>query len=380
MDMAEINGIVLRMADQMGQIRREVDRLAAKENRVDRVLFDVRQRLVNWLESFDRDGYKSTDQRLLTNALADEVHIFDRLGYDIGTAGGHFVLGVAALLQERHHAALEQMKAFISAVPGEDRNLSTAHYLAGMICYNRRDYARAREYMEGAFRLSPQGRPDWQAKTYIAEVNFFLRQPREMIEKSFYEVEEGLKGIEDHPQHGFLRATLYLKLGNCYVGTALEPRERNEMVNVGVAIDHYKQSRRWCPKRISQESLLPVIIDFSLAQALLLAGSLDMDLAQTPSELLADVFMRLRRIVLAKREEIILAQSYFMLAVCAYYSSRLPKDYAGMYLEEARHQTLTVPSEVCFYSCVTKELLPRDEFVRQIDHYGSLLESMSVRR
>jgi hypothetical protein len=46
----------------------------------------------------------------------------------------------------------------------------------------------------------------------------------------------------------------------------------------------------------------------------------------------------------------------------------------------ARHQTLTVPSDICFYSCITKELLGRDEFVKQIDFYTSQIERQNTRR
>ena len=137
-------------------------------------------------------------------------------------------------------------------------------------------------------------------------------------------------------------------------------------------------AKKGCPK--SLESLLPVTIDYSLAGALLLTNSIDVDLSQTPSELFEDVFHRLRRIVLTKREEIILAQSYFMLGTCAFYSTRLSKEVGKIYLEYARHQTLTVPSDVCFYSCITKELLSKDEFVKQIDYYTNELDQQKGRR
>jgi hypothetical protein len=152
------------------------------------------------------------------------------------------------------------------------------------------------------------------------------------------------------------------------------------MTNNHIAIRFYKEARKWCPRLTGSDSLLPVVIDYSLAQALMLENSIDMDLAQTPSELLADVFHRLRRIVLNKREEIILAQSYLMLGTCAFYSEHLSKDVGEIYFEYARHQTLSVPSDVCFYSSVTKELLSRDEFVRQIDHFVNQLEQRTRRR
>jgi len=121
-------------------------------------------------------------------------------------------------------------------------------------------------------------------------------------------------------------------------------------------------------------------VDYSLAQALLLAKSIDMDLSMTSSELLADMFHRLRRIVLTKREEIILAQCYLMLGTCAAYSTHVSEKIGEIYLEYARTQTLTVPSDVCFYSCITKELLSRDEFVQQIDYYASRLQQATTRR
>jgi hypothetical protein len=105
-----------------------------------------------------------------------------------------------------------------------------------------------------------------------------------------------------------------------------------------------------------------------------------MDLDRTPSELLKDVFDRLRRIVLTKREEIILAQCYLMLGTCVAYSSHLSKDIGEIYLEYARHQTLMVPSDVCFFSGVTKELLSKNDFVKQIDFYANELDRQVSRR
>ena len=380
MNAQEMQDIVLRNTAEIAQIRQQLTDLMAKEKRVEAALNDLRRRLEVGLGVFHRDRYKSTDQRLLIGALADEILIFEKLGYDLGAPGASFLLGVAALLEGRNQAALEYFRRFIEQTDAADRNLADAHYLAAMISYNRRDFNQAIASYQAAFRYSPEAGPDWQSLIYVGELSFFLRKPREVIEKAFFDVEERLKANETSPQRNFLRATLYLKLGNCYVGTFVEPKERNPMVNNRLAIGCYKQARKWCPKHGESESLLPVVIDYSLAQALLLENSVDMDLAQTPSELLADAFHRLRRIVLTKREEIILAQSYFMLGTCVSYSTLLSKDVGEIYLEYARHQTLSVPSDVCFYSAITKELLSRDEFVRQIDYYATQLEQQSGRR
>jgi tetratricopeptide (TPR) repeat protein len=342
-------------------------------------LRDLARRLESCLAAFDRDRYKSTDQRLAIGALAGEIMIFDKLGYDIPVNGASFLLAVAALLEGRNQAAVEHFNDFIRQAPRDDPNLANAYYLAAMIAYNRRQYSQAIDYYESAFICSPEDNRDWQSKIYVGELLYFLRRPKEAIEKAFFDVEQQLKLIEDSPQHNFLRATLYLKLGNCYVETFLEPRERNLMVNNQLAIRYFKEARKWCPRLVGSDSLLPAVIDYSLAQALMLANSVDMDLPLTPSEMLADVFNRLRKIVLNKREEIILAQSYFMLGTCAVYSSQVSKDAGEIYLEYARHQTLAVPSDVCFYSCITKELLTRDEFVKQIDHYAGQLEQHTRR-
>lgn len=380
MNAQELQDIVLRHSAEMSDIRRQLAELASKEKRVETALQDLRRRLANWLAAFDRTKFAATDQRILIGALAKEILIFDKLGYDIGSAGAQFLLGVASFLDGSNQAALERFKEFINAAQQSDRNLRNAAYLSGMICYNRREFNQAIECFESAFRLSPEDNRDWQAKIYVAELSIFCRKPPEVIEKAFFDVDEGIKSAQNDPQKKLLLAALYLKLGNCYVGTFLEPRERNEMVNNAVAIGHYKQAWKCCPKHVETASLLPVVIDYSLAQALLLVKSIDMDLQQTPFELLSGVFRRLRKIVLTKREEIILAQSYFMLGTCTVLSPHLSKELGGIYLEYARHHTLSVPSDICFYSCITKELLTRDAFVKQIDHYANQLEQQTRTR
>lgn len=374
MNIQEIQDIVLRNATEISDIHQQLSELTSKEKRVEVALRDLRRRLESCLSTFHRDKYKATDQRLLIGSLSNEILIFDKLGYEIGVSGSHFILGVAALLEGRNQSALEHFSEFIKLADSDDINLGNAHYLYGMISYNRREFNKAIEHYESAFHYSPEDNRDWQSKIYVGELSYFLRKPKEIIEKAFFDVEAQLKAIEGSPQYNFLRATLYLKLGNCYVETFLEPKERNLIVNNQIAIDYYKQAQKWCPRFVESSSLLPVVIDYSLSQALLIAKSVDMDLAKTPSEMLAEVFHNLRRIVLTKREEIILAQSYFMLGTCAFYSTHLSKDVGEIYLEHARHQTLGVPSDICFYSCITKELLSRDDFIKQIDYYANQLE------
>jgi tetratricopeptide (TPR) repeat protein len=380
MTIQELEEIVLRNTAEISELRRQQSQIASKERRVEAAIRDLRHRAENFLLAFDRDRYKSTDQRLTAQALSTEVLIFDRLGYEMPLAGARFVLGVASLLAGRNQSALDSFREFIRAADPDDRNLQDACYLSAMICYNRREFHQAMAFYEQAHRGSPKEGRDWQSKIYVGELLYFLRKPKEEIERAFLDVEEALQADDSVPARNLLLATLYLKLGNCYTETLLEPKEANPMRNNRVAIRYFKQARRHCPRLVGSDSLLPAVIDYSLAQALLLENSMDMDLAETPSELLADVFHRLRRIVLNKREEIILAQSYLMLGTCAFSSRQLSKDVGEIYLEHARHQTLSVPSDVCFYSCITKELLSRDEFVRQIDHFASELEREQPRR
>jgi hypothetical protein len=152
------------------------------------------------------------------------------------------------------------------------------------------------------------------------------------------------------------------------------------MANSPLAITYFKKARAALPRHAQADSLLPIVVDYSLAQALLVANHIDMELEMTPTELLAHVFERLRAIVLRKREESILAQCFLMLGTCAVYSEQVSRDVGELYLESARTQILTVPADVCFYSCVTKELLSRDEFVDQIDYYADQLHASSGRR
>lgn len=57
-------------------------------------------------------------------------------------------------------------------------------------------------------------------------------------------------------------------------------------------------------------------VDFGAASAAL-ADTEGMDLSMTPSELLAEGFHRLRRIVVTKREGIMLAQCYLQMSADA---------------------------------------------------------------
>jgi len=395
----ELQDIVLRSNSDISEIRRQLSELASKEERVETALQRLRARLHDLLKAFDRDAYKSTDWRLRIRALASEILIFARLGYDIGIPGAEFLLGVDALLGGMNQAALDHFKVFLDSALPSDRNIRNAHYLSGMIQYNRRDYPGASEAFAAAFRYSEADVPDWQSLIYVGEISFFQRRPVDDTERAFFNVEDRLKGtlVGLHDRN---LATLYLKFGNCYVETFRDPAQANPMRNNSVAVEYYKKARKCFPaidmlrRSVSADvdarpvaasslisgDLLPIVIDHSLAQALLVANSVDMGIAQTPEKLFEDVFHRLRKVVLLKREEIILAQCYFMLGTCTVFSRHLSKDAGEIYLEYARHQTLNVPSDVCFYSCITKELLARDSFVEQIEFYAQELERQIARR
>ena len=379
MTIQELQDIVLRNSADISALHRDMSELMAKEGRAGSTLTSLRSRLQDSLLGFDRDRYKATDERLRIEALATEILIFERLGYTIGVPGSQFILGVAALLQGRNQAALDLFKSYLNTTDAGDSNRRHASYLAGMICYNRRDFTQALHFFESAFRYSLPNDPDWQSKIYIAELLSFLRRPQPEVERAFAEVREELSRRDETTQTRFLLATLELKLGNCFVETFLEPKERNPAVNTTKAISYYKEARKACPL-LGPESLLPITIDYSLAQALISANAIDMDLQETPFQMLAGVVRQLRKIVLTKREEIILAQTYFMLGTCAVYSPAVSRDAGEIYLEYARHQTLTVPSDMCFFSCITKELLSRSEFVWQIDYFAGELERRNGKR
>src|SRR2546430_8446066 len=102
MELNELQSIVLRNASELSELRNQLGELVSKEKRVEAALGSLRRRLAAGLGAFHRDKYKSTDQRLLIRALADEIQIFDKLGYELGVAGASFLLGVSALLEGRN--------------------------------------------------------------------------------------------------------------------------------------------------------------------------------------------------------------------------------------------------------------------------------------
>jgi len=380
MDTTELHGLLVRTMTQVSDLSHQVQTLSSRERRVETALAQIHRRVEEALRAFDRDRYKSTDQRLLIRALADEIQIFDRLGYDLAVPGARFLLGVSALLHGRHVWALECFTRFIDETSIDDPIAAQAHYLSAMVCYNLRDFTRAIQQFDAAYRLSAGSRRDWQSFIYVGELRHFLRAERDVIDKTFSDVESALDQVEARDRH-FLETTLYLKWGNCYAQTTLlEPRVSNLLVNRQTAVAYYKRARRALSAHSDPDSLLPAVVDYSLALALLSSNTIDSDLPMTPSELLVDVFARLRRIVLTKREETILAQCYLMLGTCAVLSPRISSDTGEIYLEYARTQTLTVPSGICFFSCLTKELVSRDEFIQQVDHCTAALRCKARRR
>ena len=114
MNQSETQEFMLRTASDLAELRQLVVALVKKDQRADQALSLLRNRLTSCLSSFHRDKYKSTDQRLALRALAEEIRIFDKLGFDLGVAGSAFLLGVAALLDGRNQSALYHFAEFIA--------------------------------------------------------------------------------------------------------------------------------------------------------------------------------------------------------------------------------------------------------------------------
>ena len=72
--------VLLSHGREISEVRRDLTALLGKEQRVHAALASLGRRTTACLDAFDRDTYKSTDQRLLIRALADEIRVFDRLG------------------------------------------------------------------------------------------------------------------------------------------------------------------------------------------------------------------------------------------------------------------------------------------------------------
>ncbi len=375
LEQADLRDIVLKMSVEVGDLRQGLGELRSREARATEAVVALRAALDAWLVGFDRDQYKSTDSRLATDTLAQEVTIFDKLGYDIASGGELFLLGVHHLLAGRNEVAIDSFAAFLKTPSRDSELLAAAQYLSGMICYNRRGLVRAISHFESAASYAPENSPDFQSLIYVGELKFFLRKPRDEIEGAFRNVEDELRKLDDSAASNAQRATLYLKWGNCFLGTfELSPRHENAMVNNAEALEFFKRARSHLPRYTDPSSLLPLVIDYSLAQAMQLSRSFGLDVGKTPDELVADVIQRLRRVVLTKREEGILAQCYLMLGSAFVYSDRVSLDGCEIHLEYARHQTLSIPSDIHFYSPITKELLDRGQFVAQVEHFSELLE------
>src|SRR5438552_3934499 len=83
MTLPDLQELLLKNTATLAELQTQVSQLVSKEQRVGLELSVLRTKLEAWLLSFHRDKYKSTDQRLFVHALAEEILIFVKLGYDV---------------------------------------------------------------------------------------------------------------------------------------------------------------------------------------------------------------------------------------------------------------------------------------------------------
>jgi len=369
----EMTDVLVRHSTMLADLDIQVRNIMIKEQRIDEFIQDIHRRITAAMDEFHRDRYKSVDYRLRVIELSHEILIYDHLGHNLEPAA-KFLMAIAALLEERLDGALEYFDAYLRHADAHDIHRGNAYYLCGMINYNTRRYSSAIECFRNSFRLSPETDRDWQSQIYVCELLFLSRAPDDVIEQEFTDTAESLKGLGGRAG-ALLQATFYLKWGNVYVEPML-PGEKNSLMNNPKAIRLYKQARTLCPAFTDTLSLLAIVIDYSLAQAMSVEKRIDLEIITSPQQLFIDVLQRLRRVVLTKTEPLILAQLYFMMGTCVLWSTSMPPEVGEICLEHARQYTLTLPSQMAIYSCITKELLSREDAIKELDVITRQLETL----
>jgi tetratricopeptide (TPR) repeat protein len=379
----KIENSVIEILQRLLKLSDEVNALTSKEDRVKAEIKKLEGGIESYLDKFTRDNYKDIDKKLKLNSLSTELSVYNRLGYEFTLAEHHVVSGLYELVSDRVEEALLYFEGYI------DENKKTkvscdVLYLCGMINYNTADYPEAVDFFtrSAELHLFLFGKHDYQSEIYIAECMFLAKSnvyPQEKIDEYFQKIKKTLDREKETGNQNLDKyyITLYLKWGNCFFRPSIKILSNTDSGNISnITIDN-QRSLNYYRKIIDYiggiyhkdklDDLLKVIMVYSLAQAMYSSRrDIDSAFART-TVLFRDVFEKLINLLLNKTENVILIQFYFMLGTCAYYSFEVPADQGLFYLENSRKLTNLIPTKIKIYSCMTKELLSRHDFVKQID-------------
>lgn len=374
----KIEEIVIENQKKLLDLSEKVHNLTDKESHVQKEIKKLEIKVKNYLIKFTRDNYKNIDRILELNSLSTELLVFKKLGYVFLFDEHLVILGLSEMVNGRGREALENYFKEYLDLNSEAELSCTVQYLCGMICYNNGNFSDAKQYYSSSaqLHLSLFKKHDFQAEIYVCECMFLAKEETEKIEKQFSQIELTLKKLKNETDNiDIIFMTLYLKWGNIYFQSIWEIKTIYDTIGkLGLKVDNEKAYEYYIKilnfigayNKSKIDTTLKVILVYSLAQAIY-TNRTDINLPVGTDQLFMDVFDILKNLLLDKTEGIILAQFYFMLGTCAWYSSRIPKDQGLLFLEYSRKQTQLIPVNTKYYSCMTKKLLDRDSFVKQID-------------
>jgi len=376
-DLSDLNNIKQRVKEGMEKLEREIN---------------------DYLSDFNRDTYKVYDNLLRLNNLAAKLMIYRGIGYESTSAEYSFILALYEMINGRTDLALESFENYFKEANNDNAKITcSAFYLCAMICYNKGQYNNAKDYFSKSAQLyfSLYNEQDFQAMIYVCECMHFAGEKRETIDHEFLHVEKLLnksKQTMDSDEAIKLEnhfITLNLKHGNCFFQSFLKLSNnsdtseiRNIMIDNDQALKYYQTildyTGFYSKKKL--DTILKIVMMYSLAQAMYSSKrTVDSRFPGGLYELFLDIFDQLKNLLIDKTEGLILAQFYYLLGTCALYSYFVPVDQALLYFEYARKQTQLIPATTKYFSCMTKELLTRNQFIEQIDQCINLLKSSRMR-
>jgi len=376
----KIEDIVIENQQMLLKLTARVNSITKRDRHVKEEIEKHKKKIKAYFEQFNRDNYKDIDKMLKLTSLATELSIYKKMGFPISLDEHNVILGISEMLACRTEEALKYFENYMEeTVETRSKLYCDVLYLCGMIYYNKGqgNFNNAIDYFSRSAELyyKLHERHDFQAKIYVGECMFLDKQDIKRIENCFETIQQELNinkaNIEQKELEKYF-LTLNLKWGNCYFSSVLKP-SKNEIGIIDIdnkrALEYYRKLFDYIGA-YSKEKLddtVKVIMAYSLAQAMYSSKEVDFRFPRGLDGLFLDVFDKLKNFVLNKTEAVILAQFYFMLGTCAWYCSQISADQGLLYFEYARKQTQLIPSSTKFYSSMTKQMLARDEFIREID-------------
>ncbi len=382
--LAKVNEHVISLDEARKGEERAYQSEAGTLNRVAAELF-IRCRV----HQEDREAFKREEMKEALDSLASHYDTLARTGNlgPLASPVSVFLRGLSffnsmayedacARIAQAREESIKQLSAplpqYGSWEPDDTKQrlgviIKEASYHLGIIHYNLGNYEKARVEFGRAFE---RDQLDFRSRIYIPELMFFDNTIDPLATEAEYKtVEEELNNITTDkrrkiaPKWELLYASLKMRQGNFYLNKdpRLLPRGREAWARL-----EDPEKALQCFWEAQDKHPSSTFVTFSLAQAMVAQGPVNLFRDKNPDELFQKTFYQFRNEAVLKTEPILLTLLYYCAAISCFHG-RIKAENPATYLIQARQHLQRVPTGIRIFSPINKINRERREILEELD-------------